>query len=158
GPVHLTLALVDGQLESGGSIDASLPWRSVTEGGADSGGLASIQVRVSEGLDARLSLPSPFDAAGRIEAELAWPDRHLPRNGDWRPFLAGTDGRLRVASRFESLTWLGPLIAKVPWLDLSGAGQVNADLRIEDGSLAPGSHLDLPTVELRAEVLDTAIA
>ena len=56
--------------------------------------------------------------------------RHLSGTADWR-------------WHFASLRWLTPLLASRPWLQLDGAGDINAALKIDAGQLAPGSRVDV---------------
>lgn len=61
-------------------------------------------------------------------------------------------GTLDLDWHFDSLAWLGPLLVKAPWLVLEGAGRVEAALRIKDGRLEPGSRVEVPAVELAADI------
>jgi hypothetical protein len=46
---------------------------------------------------------------------------------------------------------------RMPWLHLDGSGEVDAEVRIEHGQLAPGSRVRVPRLNARIDVLDNHI-
>ncbi|MFC5524368.1 hypothetical protein ACFPPA_01300 [Rhodanobacter ginsengisoli] len=96
--------------------------------------------------------------AHRLEADLRVATRRwLPDQsaGQLLHLLSGTaDWRWH----FASLRWLTPLTSSRPWLQLDGAGDIDGQLHVDAGTLLPGSHVEVPTVDLAAGVLDNVFA
>ena len=67
--------------------------------------------------------------------------------------LPRLSGSIDLTWRFDSLQWLGPLLARASWLNLDGAGEIDADILLKDGRIAAGSRLAIPDVALHADVL-----
>ncbi|MDC8012634.1 hypothetical protein [Tahibacter soli] len=76
----------------------------------------------------------------------------MPLDGAWHTLLEHVGGRVGVRWRFESLAWLGPLLTRVSWLTLDGAGAIDAEVKLENGAIAPGTTLKIPDVALDAVV------
>ncbi|KRE89168.1 hypothetical protein ASG87_06460 [Frateuria sp. Soil773] len=73
-----------------------------------------------------------------------------------RPFADAVkllSGTARFRWHFASLDWLTPLLLSKPWLHLDGAGEVAGSLRLEAGTLMPGSRVEVPEVALGARIL-----
>lgn len=102
------------------------------------------------------AVSSPGDDERRAQLELRYAGRHLRRLASADAW-SHLDGSLQLHWHFASLDWLGPLLAK-DWLRLQGAGELDADVRLSQGVLQPGSHAELPGVDLRARVFDNEFA
>ncbi len=154
GRLDLRLALARGVLESGGALDLRLPLRA-TRDGARLEDAATLRFGVGgEGLEVDLHLPPPPGDDGAVHGRFTVAGRNLVELLDPRMLLAKTSGTLDVDWHFASLDWLTPLLVKAPWLQLEGAGRVDAALRLAEGRLAPGSRAEVPEVELVATVAE----
>lgn len=73
-----------------------------------------------------------------------------------RPFADAVkllSGTARFRWHFASLDWLTPLLVSRPWLHLDGTGEAFGSLRLEAGTLMPGTRMEVPQVALGAKVL-----
>jgi hypothetical protein len=93
--------------------------------------------------------------AGRLEAgpgSAFEADLHLDVAGreipvpDWERLIERSDGELKAGWHFDSLAWLSAMLPAARIVSFDGAGTVLADLKIEQGKLAPGSELKVPAV------------
>lgn len=109
-------------------------------------------------VDGHLSVPASSHLAGASLADHVLLDvsfasqRLLP----WRTSsetLQLLSGSVGAHWHFASLSWLKPLAAKKPWLQWDGAGEIDTVLRIDHGRLLPGSRLDIPRLDMVANVL-----
>ena len=151
GKVALDLHLKDGELARHGKLDFTVPLAGRV-GGETSHGTATLAAQVGDGIDMTLKLPPPPGGQGGIDAQLRVPTTKLPTDGQWHALIEHVAGHVGVRWRFESLAWLGPLLTRVPWLTLEGAGEINADIKLENGAIAPGTTLSIPEVALNAVV------
>ncbi|WP_158880662.1 hypothetical protein [Rhodanobacter sp. L36] len=153
-----------GELAPGGRLQWNAPVAITDADGSQQSRRGQLDLAVQPDgvmLNARILPPPGADAVkamNQLEANLHFASRRvlpLRAAGDDLRLLSGTaDARWH----FESLQWLTPLTASKPWLHLDGEGDIDAALRIDAGQLASGSRVDLPTVQLRASVLDNVFA
>ncbi len=116
---------------------------------------ASLKARVeADGMHLDLDVPATAQHPGAIKANLVYAQTDASLPTDAKAALAKLSGTLAVNWRFASLDWLGQALIRAPWITLEGAGQVDAQLRIDSGQLQPGSHVDVPEVDLVARVAD----
>jgi hypothetical protein len=175
GRIDLDVHLRNGVLLSGGRVELTLPL-SATDGAQQWQANGQVGVSVApDRIDLVLRLPPPPGDAGNLDAHLAIAGRSLPfacvapapaeralgplctLDLDTERQLARVDGAVDLRWSFDSLTWLQPLLIGAPWLQLDGAGQVQAQLQVAKGTLAPGSELTVPVLKTRIEVLDNVI-
>ena len=143
-----------GWFQNGGHVDIELPLR-VESAAAQVLAEASLHTRFeADGMHLDLTVPATAQHPGSIQANLiyAQTDARLPT--DAKAALARLSGRLALNWRFASLDWLGQVLVRAPWLQLAGAGQVEADVSIDAGQLQPGSRIDMPQIDLVATVAD----
>ncbi|MFQ5755797.1 MAG: hypothetical protein ACE5H7_06835 [Acidiferrobacterales bacterium] len=84
-------------------------------------------------------------------------DRLVLQEQTGRDGLRAVSGSVRVSGQFPGLQFLKTYFRKAPWLDINGAGQLDADLRVRKGVLAPGSRLTVNANALRADFLDYSV-
>lgn len=111
----------------------------------------------SDGLQLQAQLPQ--QEAGQVWLDA---DLRLARR-DWsgqamRELLPRVSGHADLRWRFDSLRWLSALLVRDDWLRFDGAGELDAQLRIAAGELAPGSRFEVPAVEIAAHVLGDRIS
>lgn len=75
----------------------------------------------------------------------------------WRDGLRAASGSVQVSGQFLGLRFLKAYFRKAPWLDIGGAGKLDADLRVRKGVLAPGSRLVVDANAIRADFLDYSV-
>lgn len=175
GTFDLDLHLRDGSLLPGGRVELALPL-SASDGSQRWQANGQVGITVApERIDLDLHLPPPPGDAGNLDARLAIAGRALPwactapapADATLGPLctidmgperqLARVDGSIDLRWSFDSLTWLQSLLIRAPWLQLDGAGRVQAKLQVAKGALAPGSELTVPVLRTRIEVLDNVI-
>lgn len=157
GQLTIDIALGDGALQPGGAIDLAIPLRAADAAGQSWQGVAAIKVIVDENIRLGLHLPPPPGDHGRIDASLTATGRQLPFDADWHALTQRVSGTIDLRWHFGSLRWFAPLFARVPWLDMDGAGEIDAQVTIADGVLADGSRLEIPMVDVALDVLDNRI-
>jgi hypothetical protein len=146
------LDLRRGALQPGGRLDLELPL-SATRGSTRVADAAKLHAEVGDDdIRLRLDLPPPPEGKGSLHAALRLAGNRIELPFAPRAQLARVSGTLDLDWHFDSLHWLGPLLVKVPWLTLEGAGRVEAALRIRDGRLETGSRVDVPAVALAANI------
>jgi len=157
GKLEAALTLDHGELAPGGHLSLAVPLSFAIADGTRDDNLLSVQVDVAEAITLSAQLPQRADSFAHLDAELRFAQRTLPLDG-WVPLLANTSGRLSTRWRFQSLRWLSELLVQTPWLDFDGAGELEADVVIVAGQLAPGSRFELPQMQLVADVLNDRIS
>jgi hypothetical protein len=158
GPGRLTvdLALERGEIKSGSTATLALPVSLAVEGDARRENVLTMQASVGDDIVILAQMPQQPGGRARLDAQLRIAQRALPLDG-WKPLLPKTSGHIGLRWRFESLTWLSELLVKKPWLAFDGAGELDADLQVLAGRLAPGSHFELPDVRMVTHVLDDLV-
>lgn len=96
--------------------------------------------------------------AHRLEADLHFATRRWLPGQSVGQLLRRLSGTADWRWHFASLRWLTPLTSSSPWLQLDGAGDIDGQLHVDAGMLLPGSHVEVPTVDLAAGVLDNVFA
>jgi hypothetical protein len=69
-------------------------------------------------------------------------------------FLRGVSGGVRLQGRIASLGFLERYLERVSWLRVRGQGTLDADVRLQEGHLLPGTRLAVRASRLKASVLD----
>ena len=143
------LGLDRGELRPG----SRLVWRLPLHAGvhATDRGLLALQLDVAQDIRVQARLPRDEETGSELDADLKVAGRKIPFEAP-ATLLPRLSGEVRGAWQFESLNWIADLFVRKPWFHLDGGGLLNADLKIMDGTLAPGSTLDIPKVAAVAEV------
>jgi hypothetical protein len=157
GRIDARLALERGELARGGRLVLQLPVSVEVDGAPRRDNTLDLELAVDEGLVLRALLPQQPGGHARLDAELRVGQRRLPFE-DWPSLLPQSHGHVDLRWRFDSLSWLSKLLVKRDWLAFDGAGELDADLKIAAGQLAPGSRFEIPAVAIDARVLDDRIA
>ena len=148
---HLSGALGwdKGELKPG----SRLVWRLPLHAGvhAKDRGMLALQLDAAQDIRVQARLPRDPATGSELDADLKVRGRRIPFD-DLASLLPRLSGEVRGAWQFESLNWIADLFVRKPWFHLDGGGLLNADLKIAEGTLAPGSPLDIPKVAAVAEV------
>jgi hypothetical protein len=152
GRVHADLALHRGELAPGGTLTLAVPLQASDASGRRWTQQAQVHARVAETIELKLDLPPPPAGKGRIAADLKIAGREVIPHDKAPPLLPRVSGTVALQWHFDSLDWLGPLLAKASWLSLDGAGEIDANVLLKDGRIDAGSTLKIPDVALHADV------
>lgn len=158
GQLHARLEMHDGVLQPGGTVRWTAPMQGVGVTGAALGGEMVLEAFVDEDIALRLQVPQRDGGALDLDTELRLQGRELPLQGDLHAVLPRTSGHVVGHWNFQSLAWVPRMFNAPPWLELDGSGDLVADLRLEGGRPAPGSHIELPDVAVAATVMDNRIS
>jgi hypothetical protein len=152
GKLDIELALREGTLQSGGVVKLRVPMSS-TRGSIASNEAANLELNVGAS-DIRLHavLPPPPEGRGSATLDLGIAGTSLAAYADPAAMLSKVSGSVSLDWDFSSLEWLGPLLVKTPWLSMHGAGTLAADIKLLNGEMQPGSRIDIPEVEIKADV------
>ncbi|MBO9718253.1 MAG: hypothetical protein J7507_15990 [Pseudoxanthomonas sp.] len=158
GQLHARLEMRGGVLQPGGTLDWTAPIRGTGLAGAPLGGALQVQARVDDDIALRLQVPRRDGGNLDLDADLRVQGRELPTEGGVLAVLPRASGHLVGRWHFPSLGWVPKLFDAPDWLQLDGSGELIADLRLEQGRPAPGSHIELPQVAVAAVVMDNYIS
>ena len=158
GHLQARLSMDDGTLQPGGSV----VWTAPVEGTGLTGGALDdtlrLEARIDQDIGLRLQLPQREGGALELDADLLLQGRELPVQGGLAGVLPRASGHVVGQWHFASLDWVTQMFNAPPWLQLAGAGDLHADLRIEGGRPVPGSHVELPEVAAVATVMGSRIS
>lgn len=152
GRVRADLALHRGALRHGGALTLDVPLHASDASKRQWTQPAHVQLHVAETIDLKLDLPPPPAGTGRLAADLHIAGREVIPHDKAPPLLPRVSGTVALQWRFDSLDWFGPLLAKASWLSLDGAGEIDANIRLDGGRIAAGSTLKIPDVAVHADV------
>lgn len=152
GEIKADLELKGGALVPGGKLSLSLPLQATDAAGRHWTQQARLALAVKDSIDLTLDLPPPPAGEGRVAAALQIEGLDVLPHDKAPPLLPRVSGTVDLSWRFDSLDWLGPLLAKAQWLSLDGAGEIKANVKLTRGRIAAGSSLQIPDVALHADV------
>lgn len=152
GRVEAVLSLAQGALARGDRLRLAVPLHATGGDGVEHHDTFEAALDVDEALAVRLLLPDSGARGVSLDTALRVPGTALPLD-DWRARIAQAHGHVRGELRVPSIGALLALFAHADWLQLEGRGQVEADLALAGGHLAPGSRLRVRDVDARADVL-----
>ncbi|TDR47849.1 hypothetical protein DFR29_102511 [Tahibacter aquaticus] len=152
GRIQADLQLSKGALVPGGTLELSVPLEASDSSGKHWTQQARLNLAVTRSIDLKLDLPPPPDGSGRINADLQLDGLDVLPHDKAPPLLPRVSGLVDLQWRFDSLAWLGPLLAKTPWLQLDGAGELAAAIKLSKGRIDAGSTLSIPAVNVQADV------
>lgn len=143
------MAMDRGALQPG----SHLAWRMPLHAGvaAPDRGLLALQLDVADDIRIQARLPRDPATGSELQADVRVAGRDVPFHA-MASLLPRLSGQVRGSWKFASLNWIADLFVRKPWFRLHGGGLVQADLRLADGRLAPGSRMDIPQVTAVAEV------
>ncbi len=152
--VEADVRLAQGALQPGSRALWRFPLRAGV--GATDRGMLALQLDVARDIRVQARLPRDPRSGSELHADLHLAGRAIPWESP-RALLPRLSGQVRGRWPFESLNWISELFVRKPWFRLDGGGLVEADLRLSEGRLVPGSTLEVPRVEATAEMLDHRI-
>ena len=145
-----------GALVPGSRLDFSAPVSMASRGGE---ALLELGLEVDRDIRLRALLPEQVDDTGdalAVDARFRVDGTAVPLD-NFRALLPRTSGHLVGSWQFASLDWLGTFFADAPWLALEGAGRVDADLHLVDGEPGAGSRVEVPGVEVTADLMGNRV-
>ncbi|WP_051412508.1 hypothetical protein [Pseudoxanthomonas sp. J35] len=158
GRLHGRLVVDDGVLQPGGRLAWTAPVRGTGVAGDVLDDTLNVDVQVDDDIGLRLRVPGREGGSLDLDAELRLQGRQLPVQGTLAGLLPRASGHVAGRWHFPSLGWVAPLFNAPSWFELEGAGELRADLRVEGGRVAPGSHVELPEVAAVATVMGTVVS
>jgi len=154
GHVEANLRLRRGELQPGSMLNWRVPLHAGV--GATDRGVLALLLDVDRDVRVRARLPGQVDPRSMLDADLRIAGRRIPF-ADPAAVLPRLSGTLQGRWHFESLNWISDLLVRKPWFRLAGGGDVSADLRLAQGTLQPGSRLDVPDVQAMADVMQVQV-
>ncbi|SKC73676.1 hypothetical protein [Pseudoxanthomonas indica] len=156
GQASIDLGFERGVLTRGSRVRWSIP-----VGGHDATGAArrdafGLALAVEDDIALRVKSPPLKDSRLAIDADLRLRGREVPL-ADFRSLLPRASGHVVGQWRFSSLGWIEGFFPQATWLHLNGAGDVDADVQVVDGKLAPGSRIGVPEVDAVVDVMGNRI-
>lgn len=152
--IEADVGLADAKLQDGSSVEVNATLNSSVSNQAFTD-LATLRAELAgDDVVFALHLPPPPQGSGSADGEWRIADARLSAPKSWPELLARSSGRLDMDWRFDALDWLEPLLVESRWLQLRGAGDITAKLRMQHGVLTTGSQVDIPGVELGVVVAD----
>lgn len=149
GQLQASIALERGMLLPGSHAVWRVPLQ-LGDGAPDRGTLA-VQMNAAQDIRLQARLPARADNGASLDADLRIAGRQIPFQQPTQ-LLHRTSGTLKGEWTFTSLNWIPALFIRKPWFSLEGGGVVRADLRLQNGELAVGSSVDIPSADAVAEV------
>ncbi|WDS37951.1 hypothetical protein [Pseudoxanthomonas sp.] len=152
GHVQGSLSLARAALQPGGVLSLRMPVVITDTRGQVHDSTLAAQLSADQDLHLKADMPAQVDGVLALQADLQADGTQVPLT-DFRALLPRTSGRVAGQWQFTSLKWITALFVNAPWLSLEGAGRVEGDITLDHGVLAPGSRVDVPRVQARADVL-----
>ena len=91
--------------------------------------------------------------AAWLRADLRVADRRIGPD-DWLRPVRALGGTVETQWPAVPLRWIDVILRDVDWLAFDGRADLDADVRLHEGQLQPGSRIDLDDAALTARVLD----
>ncbi len=85
-------------------------------------------------------------------------DRFHPKKEKGLAMLPFVSAGVQIQGKIDSLDFIKIFFRKVPWLRIKGEGQIDADVRLAKGMLAPETKFSVATANLSTKVLEFAMA
>jgi hypothetical protein len=85
-------------------------------------------------------------------------DRFHPKKQKGLAMLPFISAGVQIQGKIDSLDFIKIFFRKVPWLRIEGEGQIDADMRLVKGVLAPQTRFSVATANLSTNVLEFAMA
>jgi len=98
-------------------------------------------------------VPPPASGTPQLRADLRVADRRIGPD-DWLRPLRALGGTVETRWPDVPLRWIDVILDDVDWLAFDGRADLDADVRLADGALQPGSRIDIDDAALAARVLD----
>jgi hypothetical protein len=157
GTLHAQLGWNRGAVQPGSSLHLAVPVQSDLSGHLASTA-ADLRLEVTrDDMHLTADLAPAQDTALHADADLHIRGTTVPLQ-DFASLAKRTSGHIASRWHFESLAWLSGFLPNARLMSFDGAGSVLADLKLENGQLAPGSQIEVPHVAATADVLGNRFA
>lgn len=156
GQAKIDLGFERGVLTRGSRVAWSIPVGGHDASGAQRRDAFGLALAVEDDIALRIKSPPLKDSRLAIDADLRLRGREVPLQ-DFRSLLPRASGHVVGHWRFSSLAWIEGFFPQASWLHLNGAGDVDADVQVVQGKLAPGSRIGVPEVDAVVDVMGNRI-
>jgi hypothetical protein len=154
GRLRADLTVSRGALMPGSRLDWSAPVFSRNARGEPVRHPLGVALRTPrEAIVLAVRMPATSPGAPWLDADLRVDDRRLGPD-DWLRPLHALGGTVGTRWPAVPLRWIDVLLDDIPWLEIDGRADLEADLRLAHGALQAGSRIDVADARLRARVLD----
>ncbi|MGO3126818.1 MAG: hypothetical protein ACTIJY_01980 [Luteimonas sp.] len=154
GHLRADLTLERGVLMPGSQLDWSAPVYSSATDGTPLRHPLGVALRTSrDAILVAARVPAPATRTPWLRADLRVADRRIGPD-DWLRPVRALGGTIETQWPAVPLRWINVILRDVDWLAFDGRADLDADLRLHDGQLQPGSRIDLDDAALTARVLD----
>jgi hypothetical protein len=99
--------------------------------------------------------PAVENVAVKANVTLDQFDPHKEKGLAMLPFVTAS---VQIKGKVDSLDFIRVFFRKAPWLQIQGQGEIDADLRLDKGVLAPATRLSVKTEDIATNVLDFIMA
>lgn len=152
GEADIDLHWVRGELAPGGRLAWRAPLVGTRLDGQPLQGEARVELRVDQDIVVHALMPEQPGANLKLDADLRVQGRKVPLQ-DFTTLVPRANGHVLMQWRFPSLGWITAMFPQAQWLKLRGEGQVDADVQVRAGQLAPGSQVSVPEASASVEVM-----
>jgi len=154
GHLRADLTLERGVLMPGSQLDWSAPVYSSAVDGTPLRHPLGVALRTaSDAILVAARVPAPASGTPWLRADLRVADRRIGPD-DWLRPVRALGGTVETQWPAVPLRWIDVILRDVDWLAFDGRADLDADVRLHDGQLQPGSRIDLDDAALTARVLD----
>ena len=140
GDLEARVVLERGLLQPQSELRARLPLAADMASGPATRGDVLMAATVGQDIALRVDLPPIPDLVQRADALLSLTGTQLPLP-PWDAQLHRIDGEVNLDSRFSSLAFVQPLLARLSGVTLEGRGSVTARVMLAQGQIAEGTDL-----------------
>jgi len=156
GRADIDLGYARGVLRPGSRLQWSMPLTGHDATGARKRDAVGLAIAVDRDIAVKATVPAHADGRLSLDADLRLRGNRLPVR-DFATLLPRASGHVVADWHFSTLRWLSGLFPQATWLQLDGAGDVSANVRVVDGRLAAGSRIGVPAVDAVADVMGNRI-
>ncbi|MCD9095715.1 hypothetical protein LU699_05085 [Luteimonas fraxinea] len=154
GHLRADLTLERGVLMPGSQLDWSAPVYSSAADGTPLRHPLGVALRTSsDAILVAARVPAPASGTPWLRADLRVADRRIGPD-DWLRPVRALGGTVETQWPAVPLRWIDVILRDVDWLAFDGRADLDADVRLHEGQLQPGSRIDLDHAALTARVLD----
>ncbi|MDG2526125.1 hypothetical protein P6166_12240 [Stenotrophomonas sp. HITSZ_GD] len=152
GTADIDLHWLRGELAPAGRLAWRAPLAGTRLDGQPLQGEVRVDLAVDRDIVVHALMPEQPGANLKLDADLRLQGRRVPLR-DFTTLVPRANGHVLMQWRFPSLGWITAMFPQAQWLQLRGEGQVDADVQVRGGQLAPGSRVSVPQASASAEVM-----
>ena len=142
GHAQAVIELAAGRLQPATHITATVPMGARIEDGPQTFGDANLDLSAGQDITLKLQLPPVEGLLQEVAVDLRFSGNALPLP-PLAKHMQRASGTAKMRARFDSLTWVQPLLSQLSGIALAGKGTMDANLVIEQGRIAKGTRVDV---------------